>query len=123
MSKTICFYIGYTHDFNDNNVLYGSELALRKLAEQFVKHGNSVHVFGPCLHKEVNIAGVTYSNSDKLESFGKEHSIDVMILSRYMVYFLDFKIRSKKNIYMATRCIYYAVVEWQCSTTMGEIFN
>ena len=97
MSKIICFYIGYTHDFNGNNVLYGSELALHKLAEQFVKHGNSVHVFGPCLHKEVDINGVSYRNSNKLESFGKENSIDVMILSRYMVYFLDFKIRSKKT--------------------------
>jgi hypothetical protein len=74
----ICFFIGYTGDFNvSTNGIYGSELALKCLAEVFSKTHN---VFGACI-KEANVNNVQYFNSNILNQFMIDNIVDVMIIS------------------------------------------
>jgi glycosyltransferase involved in cell wall biosynthesis len=92
----ICFFVGYTADFNiSTKDVYGSELALKSLAEFFSKTHN-VYVFG-CLLKDNNINNVQYFNSNKLNEFMINNIVDVMIISRYIYYFLQFNNKALKT--------------------------
>jgi glycosyltransferase involved in cell wall biosynthesis len=91
----LCFYIGYTLDVNKNNN-YGSELALIKLAEQFTNYFN-VFVFGQNTYIEIIKNNVTYLHSNKLNSFQNSNTIEVMIISRYIHFFLEFESTAKKT--------------------------
>lgn len=92
----ICFFVGYTADFiKSSKCAYGSELALKSLAENFTKTHN-VYVFG-CLLKDNNINNVQYFNSRKLNQFMIDNIVDVMIISRYIYYFLEFNNKALKT--------------------------
>jgi glycosyltransferase involved in cell wall biosynthesis len=92
----LCFFIGYTSDFNEiTNGIYGAELALKTLAELFTKTHN-VFIFGACI-KEVNVNNVQYFNSNILNQFMENNIVDVMIISRYIYYFLEFNIKARKT--------------------------
>jgi len=91
----LCFYIGYTLDVNETHN-YGSELALVKLAEQFTTYFNVI-VFGQNTHLELIKNNVTYLHSNKLHSFQSSNTIEVMIISRYIQFFLEFESTAKKT--------------------------
>ena len=99
--QIICFYTGYAEDMNGKSYkkkekLYGSEIALVNLAEQFAKT-NIVCVFGATCQKDTYYNGVFYKNSRDLINYQKENTIDVMIISRYIHYFIDFPITARKT--------------------------
>lgn len=91
----LCFYIGYIVDLNQNTN-YGSEIALLNLAAQLVKFYR-VYIFGRCTILEIERNGIVFRNSDKLNNFSKTHTIDVMVVSRYVHYFLEFTNRARKT--------------------------
>lgn len=92
----LCFYIGYTPDYTTAQVgIYGSELATQKLSELFVTK-YEVFIFGFSFpDKQVN--GVNFRNARELNQFGKENPIDIMIISRYLNYFLEFNVKPRKT--------------------------
>jgi glycosyltransferase involved in cell wall biosynthesis len=98
--KLICFYIGYTPDLHSPDVTntYGAEITTVRLAEEFAKNKkNRVLIFGATLEIELIKNGVEYYNSERLDSFQESNQIDIMIISRYVNYFLDFESNAKKT--------------------------
>jgi GR25 family glycosyltransferase involved in LPS biosynthesis/glycosyltransferase involved in cell wall biosynthesis len=100
----LCFYVGYTADINgrdyDNREnVYGSELALISLSEQLANY-YEVFIFGASFHKEIEHKGVRYFNSNKLNEFMNTHEVEVMIVSRYVHYFLEFTANKPKKTYV-----------------------
>jgi glycosyltransferase involved in cell wall biosynthesis len=87
----LCYFLGYTHNYLDSDYgCYGSELATIKLSEKFTKDYD-VYVFGTSFNHIVK-NGVTYKHSDDLQEFSKNNQIDVLIVSRYIYYFLEFSV-------------------------------
>jgi len=92
----LCFYVGYISDYNKNiNDVYGSELALQKISKLFTEDYD-VYIFGPAFERRM-IDKITFMNSTDLNDFGKKNEIDIMIISRYIHYFLEFKINVRKT--------------------------
>jgi glycosyltransferase involved in cell wall biosynthesis len=92
----LCFFIGYTGNFNETtNGVFGAELALKNLVEVFSKTHN-VFVFGACI-KEATVNNVQYFNSNILNQFMENNIVDIMIISRYIYYFLEFNIKARKT--------------------------
>ena len=100
MSKEIlCFYMGYTPSFNGLNYgtrnVYGSEITTIKLAESLIDIYD-VYIFILSLpeNEEIIYNGVNYLNGHKLHNF---KNIDIMIVVRYINYFIYFKNIAKKT--------------------------
>lgn len=92
----ICFSIGYTPDFNQNlNGVYGAEFALKNLAEEF-SNTHKVCIFG-CKLNETCVNNVFYYNSNSLNNFMTENTVEIMIISRYINHFLEFDNKAKKT--------------------------
>ncbi|MCJ7635903.1 MAG: glycosyltransferase [Nitrososphaeraceae archaeon] len=91
--KKIAFYIGYT--IMNEKEIYGSELALIKLCQQLSKQYD-VYVFGKSCQTSI-IRGILFVNADILENFMNNNVIDVMIISRYIHYFVEYPIKAKKT--------------------------
>jgi len=92
----ICFSIGYTPDFNQNlNGVYGAEFALKNLAEEF-SNTHKVCIFG-CMLNETCVNNVFYYNSNSLNNFMTENTVEIMIISRYINHFLEFDNKAKKT--------------------------
>ncbi|CAB4805349.1 MAG: glycosyltransferase [Actinobacteria bacterium] len=93
----LCFYIGYADNLSPGAtagaVLYGAELATVSLAEQLAQFYD-VHVFGPSLTNS-NHNHVRYRSSHELDAFQLSNVVDVMIISRYVHYFLEFTNRAR----------------------------
>lgn len=96
--KIICFFIGYTHDISQDEKNYGSELATICLAEEFAKL-HKVYIFGGNITKPVYRNGVFYRNSENIKSFedGSIFTCDILIISRYIYYFIEYRIKAKKT--------------------------
>ncbi len=93
MKNKLCFYIGYT--VMDENTIYGSELALINLCQQLSKYYD-IYVFGQACNS-CTIQNVSFFNSSMLEQFMSINTIDVMIISRYINYFIECKIKARKT--------------------------
>lgn len=92
----ICFSIGYTPDFNKNlDGVYGAEFALKNLAEEF-SNTHKVCIFGSMLN-ETCVNNVFYYNSNSLNNFMTENTVEIMIISRYINHFLEFDNKAKKT--------------------------
>jgi len=98
MKESVCFYMGYSPSFNGENYeekkIYGSEITTIKLAESLVDLYNVYIFLNIDLEDEIIYNNVHYLNSDKINNF-KE--IDVMIIVRYINYFIYFKNIAKKT--------------------------
>lgn len=94
--KILCFYIGYIDDFNNESVknVYLSEIAVIELAEQFAKEYR-VLVFGTSLNNRVK-NGVEYVNASYLNDFQKTNKIEIMIIYKYLHYFIEFETNAEK---------------------------
>ena len=87
--KTVVFYVGYTPDIVSSPNNYGSELALKSLAEHLTKTYD-VYVFGTGQSNNIK-NGVYYNNSSFFSTFQKNNVIDILVISRYIHFFLEFK--------------------------------
>lgn len=102
--KILCFYIGYTKDITNVDNLYGSEIALLNLADQLKKFYN-VYIFGYSVKHNV-INEINYRNSNELNEFMCNNLVDIMIISRYIHYFIEFENKANKTfIWIHDMCI------------------
>lgn len=90
----VCFYLGYTPDYINSLEISGSELLIKKISEKLIDRYD-VYVFGTSFHGSV-VNDVKYINCTFLNKFAEENDIDVLIISRYIHYFLEHKINAKK---------------------------
>jgi len=100
--KILVFYVGYS-EFTDNYV-YGSELALLSLGKELSTNYN-IFVVGPkCSNKKGDI---NFMDVDNFRNF--PYSIDVLIVSRYIHYFMEFNITARKTfIWVHDTTFHYA---------------
>ena len=75
--------------------MYGAEFALKNLAEEF-SNTHKVCIFG-CMLNETCVNNVFYYNSNSLNNFMSENTVDIMIISRYINHFLEFDNKAKKT--------------------------
>ncbi len=98
MKESLCFYMGYSPSFNGKNYaekkIYGSEITTIKLAESLVDLYDVYIFVNMELEDEMIYNQVHYLNKDKINNF-KE--IDIMIIVRYINYFIYFKNIAKKT--------------------------
>jgi len=98
MKESLCFYMGYSPSFNGENYaekkIYGSEITTIKLAESLVDLYDVYIFVNMELEDEIIYNGVHYLNKEKINNF-KE--IDIMIIVRYINYFIYFKNIAKKT--------------------------
>ena len=92
----LCFYVGYTDTFDPKkNNLKGCDKAVKKLAE-LLKQTYKVYIFGTNIianvHNEVH-----YENAQNLQNFSSGNNVHVMIICRYIHYFLHYRIQSYKT--------------------------
>lgn len=93
----LCFYLGYTFNFTASyNAEYESELALKSLAEILTYHYN-VYIFSMTINVERTINNVMYLHSNKLMEFQQKNTVDILIISRYVNFFLEHKSLAKKT--------------------------
>jgi len=98
----LCYYTGYSDPFNGKNYeernVYGSEICAIKLCEQFT---NKYTVFVFCMCKEEIIHnGVRYQHISKYEEFQNLYPVDILIVSRFIHFFLEFQCLAKKVYYL-----------------------
>ena len=112
MKPILCFYMGYSEAFNGQNYntknVYGSEINALKLAESLTDLYDvyifvNIYVEDEIIHNDVH-----YLSFSKLHTFEK---IDIMIVVRYINYFIYFK-----NI--ATKTFI-----WICDTIINPAYN
>ena len=99
MKDTLCFYMGYTPSFNGQNYktrkVYGSEITTIKLAESLVDLYNVIiFVSSLTIEEEIRFNNVQYLNRNRISTFDK---IDIMIVVRYINYFIYNKNIAKKT--------------------------
>tara|TARA_B110000208_G_C11702807_1_gene406486 strand:+ start:30 stop:1232 length:1203 start_codon:yes stop_codon:yes gene_type:complete len=105
----LAFYMGYSAAFNGENYnernVYGSEIGIIHLAEALVDT-YTVFVFVYCEPSdEISKNGVTYLSSWRIQSFT---NIDIMIIVRYINYFLYYQSRAKQTYIMVTDQIFHS---------------
>jgi glycosyltransferase involved in cell wall biosynthesis len=91
--KKLIFYIGYS--LVNNTDLYGSELALINLSKQLSKYYDVSIVGTSCETEEID--GVNYFNASELEEYMDKNTIEIMIVSRYIHYFIEYPIKAKRT--------------------------
>lgn len=93
----LIIYIGYTPDFTvSNKNCYGSELATFELAKEFTKIYD-VYIFGTQIFNKKIVDNIIFMNSSQLMNFQENNKIDVLIVSRYIHFFVEFKSLAKKT--------------------------
>jgi glycosyltransferase involved in cell wall biosynthesis len=88
----VCFFLGYAAL---SQQMYGSELALFSLARALLKYYRVV-VVSDADHRNETIDGVLLMSGDRLPVFQHENSIDVLVVSRYIYYFLAYRVTAKR---------------------------
>ena len=114
MTKKIGIYVGYTPPFNGQNYkdqpVYGSEMNIIQIGEWFVKkYKYEVYIF-VCNLKLTNMdiihKGVHYIDFNSLHEFNK--TIDIMIINRFMNYFIHFESKATQTYYyVQDMCLNY----------------
>jgi glycosyltransferase involved in cell wall biosynthesis len=98
----LCYYAGYSDPFNGKNYqernVYGSEISAIKLCEQFTKY-YTVFIFCVC-KEEIIHNGVRYQHISKYTQFQNLYPIDILIVSRFIHFFLEFRCLAKKVYYL-----------------------
>ena len=92
MKQILAFYMGYSCSFNGINYntqnVFGSEINALKLAETLADTFDVYMFINMPVEDEIKHNNVTYLNMYKLNDFEK---IDIMIVVRYINYFIYFK--------------------------------
>ena len=93
----LVFYVGYAL-FN-KEALYGSELALLSLAKELAEVYD-IYIFGySCedMNKDNKYEKITFMNVAQYRIFQEKYHINILIISRYINYFIDFDITADRN--------------------------
>ena len=110
MKPILAFYMGYSQSFNGlnykNNNVFGSEINSIKLAESLTSL-YKVYIFVNT-EEELTYNNVTYLNFDKINTFD---IFDILIIVRYINFFLNFKHIAKKTFI------------WVCDTIINPYYN
>jgi len=98
MKQILAFYMGYSEGFNGQNYnsrnVFGSEINTIKLAESLTDIYD-IYIFVNIKEEdELVFNNITYLNYYKLDNFKK---IDIMVVVRYINYFIYFKNIAKKT--------------------------
>lgn len=91
--KKVVFYVGYS--MFDEFSTYGSELALINLVKELTNYYD-VTVFGKSCNN-TKIQDVLFLNSAGLDEYLEKNEIEVMIISRYIHYFMEYPLKAKKT--------------------------
>jgi len=98
----LCYYAGYSDPFNGKNYqernVYGSEISAIKLCEQFTKY-YTVFIFCVC-KEEIIHNNVRYQHISKYTQFQNLYPVDILIVSRFIHFFLEFRCLAKKVYYL-----------------------
>ncbi len=97
-NKILCIYAGYSPPQQDASWA-GSEIMLENLAERLTPH-YEVHIFGHN-HPREEKNKVKYHNAEELYAFLQENEIEILIISRYIHYFVEYPHTSKKTFIWA----------------------
>jgi hypothetical protein len=91
----LCLYLGYSRLTNFN--AYGSELSAIKLMSNFTSQYNVYIISHDMINK--NVDGINYYNYDNFNNYLLECNltIEILIISRYINYFLDFSFKVNKT--------------------------
>lgn len=108
--EIVCLYLSYSA-FED--VIYGSELAAKNLAEQLAEN-YQVYIIN-YQNLNYNINKVNYCNDRYFEQLHLE--IDYMIVSRYINYFIDFKFNTK-HVYCWLHDVY--LLPWHNGVSLPD---
>ena len=123
MKDILAFYMGYSSGFNGQNYntrdVYGSEINAIKLAESLTNIYD-VYIFVNIPEsEEIVYNNVTYLNMFKISTFKK---IDIMIVVRYINYFIYFKnIATKTYIWICDTIINPAYCGLLIETTASNL--
>ena len=98
----LCYYTGYSDPFNGKNYeeknVYGSEIAAIKLCEQLA---SEYRVFIFCFCKEeIYHNGVQYYNLIRYDEFQNLYPVDILIVSRFIHFFIEFRCLARKTYYL-----------------------
>ena len=97
----LAIYTGYSPTFTGKSVelkqVWGSELAAVRLAEA-LSTTYDVTVFCSCLNEETQHNDVKYLHLSYYGAFSKSNQVDVLIVSRFMHFFLEHECRAKKVV-------------------------
>jgi len=112
MKRKIVLYGGYAADaYNADTVASnehcsGSETALMRVAEELAKnHDNDVIVVTQPII-EGTFRGVKHMDFETYSEYQKDNEIDVLIISRYINYILDFKMAKKNYLWLHDNSIH-----------------
>jgi len=95
----LCFYTGYATVYTaDWNNVYGGEISLRTLAQHLSKKYRVV-VFSENCPIEGMVGDVLSLPGKVFDRFQEVNQIDVLVVSRYLCYFLEHEVRAKKVIW------------------------
>jgi GR25 family glycosyltransferase involved in LPS biosynthesis len=91
----LCFYTGYSTVYTKDDI-YGSELSLHNICKRLAKDYRVV-VFTENCDLQGNIEGVISLPAQLFEQYQEVNDIDIMIISRYICFFLYHKLKAKKT--------------------------
>ena len=100
----LCYYVGYSDAFNGKNYqdrnVWGSEIAAVRLCEELTKW-YKCYIFCVCKQEEqIEYNGVQYYHLSGYETFQMNNEVDILLVSRYVHFFLGFTILSKKTYFL-----------------------
>jgi hypothetical protein len=95
LSSIICLFLGYS-DLSKEH--YGSELAAIKLGEELATNNNTVFILTDQPYETRICNNVIYMNTRKFMEFNL--TVDIMIVSRYIYYFLEYNRCQCKKLYI-----------------------
>jgi hypothetical protein len=98
-------YTGYSPDSSLEDLnLFSFENFIKNLSEKFVDKYN-VYVFGFTI-KGSCVKGVNYLNNSFLKKFAEDNVIDILIITRYIHYFLEYDIYAHKIFFILGDCLF-----------------
>jgi glycosyltransferase involved in cell wall biosynthesis len=84
-------------NYQNREAVYGSEIAVIRVAELFVDAYN-VFVFCQC-DEELTHNGVHYQSLQRFEDFQDKIQIDILVVSRFINFFVNFTNSAKKTLF------------------------
>lgn len=84
-------------NYQNREAVYGSEIAVIRVAELLVNEYN-VFVFCQC-DEEITHNGVHYQSLQRFEDFQDKIQIDILVVSRFINFFLNFTSSAKKTFF------------------------
>ena len=97
----LCYYVGYSDPFNGKNIeeknVWGSEIAAVRVCEG-LSEWYECHIFCVCLQQEQILHnGVQYHHLSLYGMFQRDNTVDILLVSRFIHFFLNFTILAKRT--------------------------